>query len=55
MLTVDRGDFTGVKKIGDLLKEYLKEMGWLAGNPYEPLFTGVEEDSREKPLLPTPD
>jgi predicted nucleic acid-binding Zn ribbon protein len=27
-----------VKRIGDLLHEYLKEMGWLSGNPYDPLF-----------------
>jgi predicted nucleic acid-binding Zn ribbon protein len=25
-------------KIGDLLKEYMRERGWLEGNPYEPLF-----------------
>jgi predicted nucleic acid-binding Zn ribbon protein len=27
-----------VKKVGDLLREFLKEKGWLGGNPYEPLF-----------------
>jgi predicted nucleic acid-binding Zn ribbon protein len=27
-----------MKKIGDLLKDFLREKGWLAGNPYEPLF-----------------
>jgi predicted nucleic acid-binding Zn ribbon protein len=27
-----------VKKVGDLLKEFLREKGWLAVNPYEPLF-----------------
>ena len=27
-----------MKKVGDLLREYLREKGWLAGNPYEPLF-----------------
>jgi predicted nucleic acid-binding Zn ribbon protein len=27
-----------VKKIGDLLREYLRERGWTGGNPYEPLF-----------------
>jgi predicted nucleic acid-binding Zn ribbon protein len=27
-----------VKKVGDLLKEYLREKGWLGGNPYYPLF-----------------
>jgi predicted nucleic acid-binding Zn ribbon protein len=27
-----------VKKIGDLLKEYMRERGWLEANPYQPLF-----------------
>ncbi len=27
-----------MKKVGDLLREYLREKGWLQGNPYEPLF-----------------
>ena len=27
-----------MKKIGDVLKDFLREKGWLAGNPYEPLF-----------------
>jgi hypothetical protein len=27
-----------LKSIGDLLKEYLREKGWLGGNPYDPLF-----------------
>jgi predicted nucleic acid-binding Zn ribbon protein len=36
-----------VKKIGDLLKEYLKEMGWLSGNPYEPLFKGWKDIAGE--------
>jgi predicted nucleic acid-binding Zn ribbon protein len=27
-----------MKKIGDLLKEFLREKGWLSGNPYDPLF-----------------
>jgi predicted nucleic acid-binding Zn ribbon protein len=27
-----------MKKIGDLLKEYMRERGWLAANPYQPLF-----------------
>lgn len=27
-----------MKKVGDLLREYLREKGWLAGNPYQPLF-----------------
>jgi predicted nucleic acid-binding Zn ribbon protein len=25
-------------KVGDLLKEFMRERGWLEGNPYEPLF-----------------
>ena len=29
-----------MKKVGDLLREYLREKGWLGGNPYEPLFAG---------------
>jgi predicted nucleic acid-binding Zn ribbon protein len=28
-----------MKKVGDLLREYLREKGWLGGNPYEQLFT----------------
>lgn len=27
-----------MRKVGDLLREFLKEKGWLGGNPYEPLF-----------------
>ena len=27
-----------MKKVGDLLREYLREKGWLGGNPYEQLF-----------------
>jgi predicted nucleic acid-binding Zn ribbon protein len=27
-----------VIKIGDLLREYMRDRGWLEGNPYEPLF-----------------
>jgi len=27
-----------MKSVGDLLREFLKEKGWLGGNPYEPLF-----------------
>jgi predicted nucleic acid-binding Zn ribbon protein len=27
-----------VKSVGDLLKEYLRDKGWLSGNPYDPLF-----------------
>jgi predicted nucleic acid-binding Zn ribbon protein len=26
------------KKVGDLLREFLGQKGWLSGNPYEPLF-----------------
>jgi predicted nucleic acid-binding Zn ribbon protein len=36
-----------VKKIGELLKDYLKEMGWLSGNPYDPLFRGWKEIAGE--------
>ena len=28
------------KKIGDVLREYLRERGWLSGSPYQPLFSG---------------
>jgi len=27
-----------VRSIGDILKQYMRERGWLEGNPYEPLF-----------------
>jgi predicted nucleic acid-binding Zn ribbon protein len=27
-----------MKRVGDLLREFLKQKGWLEGNPYEPLF-----------------
>ncbi len=27
-----------MKKVGDLLREYLRERGWLTGNPYAGLF-----------------
>ena len=27
-----------MKSVGELLKEYLRERGWAAGNPYEPVF-----------------
>jgi predicted nucleic acid-binding Zn ribbon protein len=27
-----------MKKVGDLLREYLREKGWLGGNPYDQLF-----------------
>jgi len=27
-----------MKKIGDILREYLREKGWQEGNPYDPLF-----------------
>ncbi len=29
-----------MKKVGDILREYLRERGWLTGNPYAPLFSG---------------
>lgn len=28
-----------MRKVGDILRDYLKERGWLAGNPYAALFT----------------
>jgi predicted nucleic acid-binding Zn ribbon protein len=27
-----------MKRVGELLREYMQERGWLEGNPYEPLF-----------------
>ena len=32
-----------MKKVGDLLREYLRERGWLGGNPYDQLFARWEE------------
>ena len=29
-----------MKKVGDLLREYLRERGWLVANPWQPLFSG---------------
>ena len=29
-----------MKRVGDLLKEFMREKGWLEGNPYDPLFRG---------------
>jgi predicted nucleic acid-binding Zn ribbon protein len=29
-----------MKRVGELLKDLLREKGWLGGNPYEPLFLG---------------
>jgi len=29
-----------VKSVGELLREYLREKGWLASNPWQPLFSG---------------
>ncbi len=31
-----------MKKVGDLLREYLREKGWLAGSPYDALFRDWE-------------
>ena len=28
-----------MRKVGDLLREYLREKGWLDGNPYDQLFS----------------
>jgi predicted nucleic acid-binding Zn ribbon protein len=36
-----------MKRIGDLLKDYMKEMGWLSGNPYDPLFQRWKEIAGE--------
>ena len=36
-----------MKKVGDLLKEFLREKGWLAANPYEPLFSRWREIAGE--------
>ncbi len=27
-----------MKRVGDILKEFMRERGWLNGNPYDPLF-----------------
>jgi predicted nucleic acid-binding Zn ribbon protein len=32
-----------MKKVGDLLRQYLREKGWLSGSPYDPLFRGWEK------------
>ena len=32
-----------MRKVGDILKDYLRERGWLASNPYAPLFSGWSE------------
>jgi predicted nucleic acid-binding Zn ribbon protein len=29
-----------MRKVGDILRDYLRERGWLAGNPYASLFSG---------------
>jgi len=29
-----------MRKVGDLLREFLRDRGWLSGSPYEPLFSG---------------
>jgi len=28
-----------MRKVGDILKDYLRERGWLTGNPYAALFS----------------
>lgn len=28
-----------MRKVGDILKDYLREKGWLTENPYAPLFS----------------
>jgi predicted nucleic acid-binding Zn ribbon protein len=32
-----------VRKVGDVLREFLKERGWPAEDPYAPLFRGWEQ------------
>jgi predicted nucleic acid-binding Zn ribbon protein len=32
-----------MRKVGDLLKEYLRDKGWLESNPYDPLFRQWEK------------
>ncbi len=32
-----------MRKVGDILKDYLSERGWLTSNPYAPLFAGWNE------------
>ncbi|HET6451156.1 MAG TPA: DUF721 domain-containing protein [Spirochaetia bacterium] len=32
-----------MKKVGDLLRDYLRDRGWLSGSPYDPLFSGWQE------------
>jgi predicted nucleic acid-binding Zn ribbon protein len=36
-----------MKKVGDLLREYLRDRGWLSGSPYDPLFSGWAKISGE--------
>ena len=36
-----------MKKVGDLLREYLRDRGWLSGSPYEPLFSRWREIAGE--------
>ncbi len=38
----------GMRKIGDLLREYLREKGWLTANPWQPLFEGWPQIAGEK-------
>jgi predicted nucleic acid-binding Zn ribbon protein len=32
-----------VKRIGDLVRQFLEDRGWEAGDPYSPLFTGWKQ------------
>ena len=36
-----------MKKVGDLVKEYLRERGWLTASPWQPLFAGWPEIAGE--------
>ncbi len=46
---MERGGNHGasMKKVGDLLRQYLRERGWLSGSPYEPLFSGWQKIAGE--------
>ena len=32
-----------MKRIGDLVRQFLEDRGWDAGDPYSPLFTGWKQ------------
>ena len=45
VLTVAEGDFRAVKKVGDLLKEYLQGEGVAGGKPVRAALRGMEAGS----------